>query len=275
MEKILVLINANCPDAASIDFACKTAGLTRSKLTGLFIKSLPYIEHSNEEINGSWFERIPDNAVATVAEGIDHSVALFKERCMHKGIIPEVYIDKGKPVREVILESRFADLLIVDPELGLYGLDDQLPSRWVKEILTKSECPVILPPEKFEDIDEIVFCYNSSASSVFAIRQFTYLFPEFSYKKVTLLEVNRPGKDEFNEGHTRMMTWLRRHYDTVYYNFLKGEVKEELLNYFVYKPKKMIVMGAYGRSFLSSLFNKSNADVLIRMIDLPIFITHY
>jgi hypothetical protein len=34
-------------------------------------------------------------------------------------------------------------------------------------------------------------------------------------------------------------------------------------------------MGAYGRSMLSNFFKKSNADVLMRVVDLPLFVTHY
>ena len=71
-----------------------------------------------------------------------------------------------------------------------------------------------------------------------------------------------------------MMEWLRAHYSSVCYHVLKGESKDELFNYFFMHENKFIVMGAYGRSMLSNFFRKSEADVLIRMVDLPLFITH-
>jgi nucleotide-binding universal stress UspA family protein len=52
-------------------------------------------------------------------------------------------------------------------------------------------------------------------------------------------------------------------------------VEDELVNYFLMKKNKLIVMGAYGRSMLSSFFKRSSADALIRILDLPIFITHH
>ena len=88
-------------------------------------------------------------------------------------------------------------------------------------------------------------------------------------------KVNKSGKDQFDRDHIRMMEWLRKHYQTVYYHALKGDVNDELFSYLFMKRKKMIVMGAYGRPLLSNLFKKSSADKLIHMLDLPLFITHH
>jgi nucleotide-binding universal stress UspA family protein len=41
------------------------------------------------------------------------------------------------------------------------------------------------------------------------------------------------------------------------------------------KQDVVVVMGAYGRSYVSGFFKKSSADPLIKKIDLPIFITHH
>jgi len=276
MDKILLLINARKPNLFSIDFACQITNLAQTKLTGLFIENLyfEYIPVGGLE-SPSYFATLSRPSNATVTADTDQSVRLFKEQCLRKGIKPEILIDQGEPIQEVIYESRFADMLIVDPDISFYDRDEPLPSHFVKEILSKSECPVLLAPEKFEDFEEIVFCYDGSASSVFAIKQFTYLLPQFHDKKVMLLEVNRSGNEEFNESHRRMMDWLRDHFHSVYYYSLKGDANDELFTYFFMKEKKLVVMGAYGRSLLSNFFRKSSADLIIRMVDLPVFITHH
>jgi len=276
MEKILLVINAHNPDVFSIDFACRVVNLSHTKLTGLFIENL-YFEYIpvNAIDEPSYFSAVSTTANATVAVDTDQSIRLFKEECLRRGIRPEVYIDQGEPIREIIFESRFADLVIVDPKVSFYNREEPLPSHFVKEILAKAECPVLLAPERFETIEKIVFCYDGSASSVFAIKQLTYLLPQLYDKKAMLLEVSRRSEEEFTESHRRMLDWLRSHYRNVYYHSLKGDVKDELFNYFFKKQKVLIVIGAYGRSMLSNFFRKSNADVLIRMVDLPIFITHH
>lgn len=276
MEKIILVINAHNPDVFTIDFACRVANLAQSKLTGLFIENLYFDYVPIDGIDGgAYFSVVNKSANSSVVVDTDQSIRLFKEECLRKGIKPEIYIDEGEPIQEIIFESRFADLIIIDPQVSFYNRDEPLPSHFVKEILARAECPVLLAPEKFQGIHEIVFCYDGSTSSVFAIKQLTHLLPELNDCKVLLLEVSHKSEEEFTESHRRMMDWLRSHYRSVYYHSLVGDVKEELFNYFFKREEILIVIGAYGRSMLSNFFRKSSADVLIRTIDLPIFITHH
>ena len=275
MDKILLVVNANKPDIFSMDFACRIANLAQTKLTGLFIENVYFEYLPINGIDGGSYFSASKEANTRVTADTDQSIRLFKEECLHKGIKPDVIYDRGEPIQEIIFESRFADLLIIDPEISFYNREEPLPSHFVKEVLMKAECPVLLAPEKFEGFEEIVFCYDGSASSVFAIKQFTYLLPELHDKKVLLLEVSRDTAERFTGRHQRMMDWLRNHYRSVYFHSLCGEIKEELFHFFFMKSAMFVVIGAYGRSMLSNFFRKSNADILIRTVDLPIFITHH
>jgi hypothetical protein len=232
MEKILLVINAGNPNMSLIDFACRIAAIAQTKLTGLFFENL-YFEYIPVDALGSpSYFTVNETANATVTAGTDQSTRLFKEECLRRGIKPDVYVDKGEPIQEIIFESRFADLLIIDPEISFYNTEETLPSHFVKEILVRAECPVLLAPEKFENIEEIVFCYDGGASSVFAIKQLTYLLPGMQDRKVMLLEVRQTSKEEFTEAHRRMMDWLHAHYHSVYYHSLKGDFKDELFKFF-------------------------------------------
>ena len=275
MERIILVLNARQPDISSIDFACRIAGIANTKLTGLLIEN-PYIELIPADIDGpSFFAKVDTITNFAVTADTDQSVRLFKDECRLKGITPEICIDHGEPIQEISYETRFADLLIIDPGISFYNRQESLPSHLVKEILNRAECPVLLASEHFKEPDEIVFCFDGSASSVFAIKQFTYLLPEFENKKAILLEINDTSEEKFKDGHRRMMAWLRSHYRSVNYHGLQGDVKDTLFPYFFTKEKKWIVMGSYGRSLLSNIFRKSRADILIRTVDLPIFITHH
>jgi hypothetical protein len=275
MEKILLVVNAHKPEMGTFEFGCRIAALAQTKLTGVFIETA-YSEFLPSAMAGdSYFKAVREATGEVVTTDTQQAIRLFVDECRRKGVACEVYHDKGDPMQEMIFESRFADMLIIDPDISFYDREEQLPSHFVKEILANAECPVLLAPEKFEDIDEVVFCYDGSASAVFAIKQFTYLLPEFTDKKVLLLEVNSSGNEEFNEKDRRMMEWLRTHYHSAYYHCLKGNTKDELFNFFFLNRKKILVLGAYGRSMLSNFFKKSAADVLIRTVDLPLFIAHY
>ncbi len=273
MEKLLLVINAYRPDSSLISFGCRMASILQSKLTGLFIEN-PYFERVSEQgmedPSSKSIRKNGSHAIATA--NTEQSIALFKDACQRQQVVGEVYLDKGEPIQEVLYESRFADLLIVDPAMNFYSREEQAPSHFVKEILSRAECPVLLAPAQFEGVEEIVFCYDGSNSSVFAIKLFTYLLPRFSDEKALLLEMTE--KKEFNEDIQRIMKWLSCHYASVNYHSMQGGVAEELFSYLFMKRKRMVVMGAYGRSILSYFFKKSRAEALIRVIDLPVFIAH-
>ena len=275
MEKILLVLNAHKPDIASIDFACRMSVLAQTRLAGLFIENLHTEYIPSGRYDGPYFydTTLQANSAETITADRDQAIRIFKDECRKHDVQPDVYVDQGDPAWEVIRESRFADLLIVDPEMSFYDGVENLPSHFIKEILTRSECPVLLTPKEFEGVDEIVFCYDEKAASVFAIKQFTYLFPEFSNKKLVVLEVNKSW-DSGTEDLQRLMDWLKAHYSTVSFIELKGDPKEELFAHFFMKKKKIIVMGAYGRSLLNQFFRRSSAELLVRMVDLPLFISH-
>lgn len=172
-------------------------------------------------------------------------------------------------------ESRYADLLIIDPATSFSHTSEDLPTSFVREVLRIAECPVLIAPQFFDGIDDIVFCYDGSASSVFAIRQFIYLFPEYSDKNAIILHVSERGEAMPADTNSRIHSWLKPHFSSVNFHVPEGHVEEELAAYFSGKEKCFVVMGAYGRSFLSSFFRKSASNRIIGLIDLPLFITHH
>lgn len=275
MKKIIAVINTHKPNLASIGFACRIAAMTGTKVTGLFVENIFFGYVPEDSYEPPAEKNVGTTAKPSSTTATGHAIELFTEECQKNGLQPDIYVDKGEPIQEIIYESRFADLLVIDPAINFYDRDEQLPSHLVKEVLANAECPVILSPDVFGQIDEIVFCYDGSASSVFAIKQFTYLLPQLSSKNVLLLEVAGGRKSQDDDSHKRVLAWLQTHYHTASYESLHGDAKDELFGFLLKKENRFVVMGAYGRSLLSRFFRRSNADILIRSIDLPLFITHH
>ncbi|HJW18806.1 MAG TPA: universal stress protein, partial [Flavisolibacter sp.] len=201
MEKILLVINAHKPDVQVIRFASSIAKDAGSKLTGVFVENV-YFEYIPSSI-GQVYE-VHSSAISEshtrgkgIITDIDLCMRIFKEQCEKNEVSYELYQDKGEPIQEIIFESRFSDLLIIDPATSFQNKEESLPSHFTKEILLHSECPVLLAPGQFEEVNELVFCNDGSASAVYAIKQFTYLFSFYNNKKVTLLEVGHKEAEEF------------------------------------------------------------------------------
>lgn len=277
MEKILVIINPHTPQVHTIDFACQMAKTARAKLTGVFVEN-SYLELSEVTTADSipyFSSATTTGAKEAVRMDPDQAIRWFTEECDKRGVGYNIYRDNGEPLQEIVFESRYADLIITDPAIHYYDEKGNIPSGFVKQLLLHAECPVLLAPEHCDYIDEIIFCYDGSASASFATRQFTYVLPQFRDCKVTVMEVSKHEKPEFTDGHRRLMDWLKMHYKTVTYQSVKGNSSDELLSHLFMHKDKMVVIGAFGRSMLSRLFRGSSAEKLIRAVDLPIFITHH
>lgn len=125
--------------------------------------------------------------------------------------------------------------------------------------------PWIIAPENFDRIDEIVFAYNGSASSVFAIKQFTYLFPDLYNKTANIVRVNHEAEWE-NPDKLHLKEWLSDHYRGLNFVAIRDHVDNGLFSYMLEKKNTFLVMGAYSRNFISMFFRSSRADKLVRMI---------
>ncbi len=279
MEKILLAIEAANPDKNAIEFACYLARLTKSKITGIFLENIvAQHEFALKEIPGApyreWHADERSSEYRTRAEAIEKNITLFKQKCTGEKITCRVHRDRGVPADELIEESRFADLVVVDAETSFNKRYEGSPTEFVKDILQKAECPVVIAPESFDGINEVVFTYNDSASSVFAIKQFTYLLPQLHEIKVSIIQVNESGKWEDRDKYI-FSEWLKDHYGNLHFEALKGDTNTVLFDYLLRRKNIFLVMGAYGRNTLSQFFKHSRAELLIKGTSQPIFIAHH
>ena len=276
MEKILLVIYAVNFDVNAFDFACYLAKTTRSKLTGIFLENLV----ESEKVLQSKLKKIinstsqnSNNELTDKRILIEKNIEIFKDHCNQKQINFNIHRNRGVPVEEIIEESRFADVLVVDAETSFNKKYEGLPTEFVSSILRKAECPTIIAPENFEAVNEIIFSYENSDSSLFAIKQFTHLFPHFSNTKITILHVNETGMWQDPEKH-KLNEWLQIHYTNIQFEILQGITETKLFEYLLKKQNIILIMGAYGRNKIAQLFKNSHADILVKTITQPIFIAH-
>lgn len=273
MEKILLAIDSQKINYSVIKFAYYIAKMTGSKLTGFFMEPPVYDALANDLAPGQTEREIETISIKSGSSRIktEQGILFFKEACAKEQVRFEVSRNQGVSVDNLIFESRFADLLIMDGGLSLE--DDDIRTSFAREVLMKAECPVIMPPVSFSNIEEVIFCYDGSRSAVFAMKQFTYLFPQYSDKKVIVLEVNEDEASTIFEKE-KIRGLLKGHYSQIGFQVLNGDPTIELFTYLLQKKNSFVVMGAFGRRMISSILTGSRADLVLRITDLPLFITH-
>jgi hypothetical protein len=163
------------------------------------------------------------------------------------------------PDKNVIAESRYADMLLIDVRTDI-----------VKDVLYDAECPVVIMPAGFDGIEQVVFTWDGEAASVYAIKQFTYLFPQLKDQQVIVISVNEPAPEE----RYKLKEWLHIHYKNVNFVSTQGNVRLELTELLLQRSRAFIVMGAYGRSAFSNFFSPSHATSVLKMVSQPVFIAH-
>ena len=95
--------------------------------------------------------------------------------------------------------------------------------------------------KSFKEIEEIVFTYNGSAASVFAIKQFTYLFPNLQDVIQSILQVNDKPWTEKEKNNFK--GWLENHYSAIGFEVLALGPAAALCNWIQQRENAMVVSG--------------------------------
>lgn len=278
MRKLLLATGCLQPQKATLDFACYLAKLTKSKLTGVFMETLKHKDvlvtsMKNDKLNMEIKSDtgMPENE--NTRAHCEQLIQQFKDACISRETTFVTHRDRGMPWDELVLECRYADVVITDANFTINERHDGLSQHYLKKMLHEAECPVIIAPHQFDQIDEIVFTYDGSSSAVYAIRQFIHLFPELKDKKATVLEIRTDHEQNANEHH-RLKEWLSIYFNTVAFVSLQGNSRNRLMEYFLGRQNIIAVMGGFGRNKWSRLLAPSNSGPIVKLLNIPLFIAH-
>lgn len=276
MNKLLWLVNPVKFVESDIDYPFSISSLTHSHITVLLLDEFqlqPLMVASNDPMFPTVEYRIPsiefpNNQAVLFEEGKQRIIKCAKE----KNISLVIHEGTGEAARDIIIESRFSDLVIVKSTISFNFTDTESPSDFLLHVLPKVECPVLIIPEVQQSINEVIFTYNGNYSSIYAIRQFTYLFPELTKVPVTVLYV--PEEEGEIKHQQQLKELLYQHYENISFKILQGDPGEALQNELVSKGNAVATFGALGRNKLSNLFKISEAKNNFSKLHIPLFITH-
>jgi hypothetical protein len=205
----------------------------------------------------------------------EKSIKEFVQKCKMDHIRYFVR-DKVEPLNktEFRKETRFSDLLLISEELYGKNIYEEQPNALMKEALHGSECPVMILPENFKDIERVVFAYDGQKECVFALKQFCYLLPQYTDLPIEIAfikdEPNNeiPDKDllnEFTGSHFNNLSFTKLHFDP----------RKFFSTWIENKKNVLLITGSFSRSSLSDILNESFTKRIIRDQQLPVFIAHH
>lgn len=276
MKKILAVFDGvNFSDQTAsygIDLARKSGSL----LVGVFLHDLSY---SRFVYAYAWdiptqyyygFQEIEQEDNKKIQENIK----LFNGQCEEKGVKHKIHLDSGVPLQELLKESAFTDLLLIDNATSFMRIGDRSPSLFLKDLLAESKCPVLIVPDKYANISKAVIAYDGSDSSVFAMKMYSYLFPEWKDLPTAIVTVNENKSNHIPQNRD-VKDLANQHFSNASFVVLNGNPEDELKNYLVGEGSEIVaVMGAYGRSTWSRMLNSSMSNKILQEVKIPLFIAH-
>ena len=186
------------------------------------------------------------------------------------------YLDRIEKWDKAIFvkESRFADLVVISEDLFDNNIIDIQPNYFMEETLRVSECPVMIVPENFTIIERIAVAYDGKKESMFALKQFNYLLPQFTDLPAEFVYV----KDEPNDAIPDLD--LLKEYACLHFNSLGAsklnfDPKIYFITWLEHRKNALLVTGSYSRSAVSNLRNPSFAERVIQEHNNPVFIAHF
>jgi hypothetical protein len=271
MKAIIAVLNAFKFREENLHSFHYVSKMLNGKVTVIFLENEVYREYATKDST----ETITLEAGLVRYKGLQQR---FKSNLIRAQRICKVnnydfnFHDSYMSVSEIINESRFADLLITNQDISFSDLYETDPSFFIKNLMADAQCPVLKLPENVEAFNEVVFSYNGTLSSMYAIKQFTRFFSPMVHKKVSVIYVAE--HDELEIPYREQLDkYLKAYYQEIEYTVLEGIPDKVFLNTLSKKQDCIVTFGAYGRSTFSNFFKAFKVNNILRKINIPVFIT--
>jgi hypothetical protein len=277
MNKIIVAIDGLKFSDSCFNYAIELALLTKSHLLGAFLEDFTYHSYKIQELVEE--EGVSENKLHFLQEEDaivrNEAIQKFETICQNAGVHYSLHRDRNIAIRELLHESIFGDLLVIDRKETLTHYEENIPTRFIKDLLANIQCPALITPETYRAIEKIIFLYDGDPSSVFAIKMFNYNIPTLNSIPVEVVSVNSENEKNHLPDNHMMKEFMNRHFPNTKYTLLKGNPEVEIISYLQHlKQNALVCLGAYQRGMVSRWFRQSMADVLMRETNSPLFIAH-
>lgn len=274
MKKILLAFDGSNFSEGAFEFARQLNEMEPVLVTGVFMPQVDYANlWSYASAAGAGVNYIP-LLEEEDAELVHHNVMHFEELCQKNGVAYRVHKDfYSFALPELKKESRFADVVILSGELFYKGVVESNQFDYLRDALHATECPVLIVPEHYLFPDNNILAYDGSEESVYAIKQFAYIFPEL-VKNPSLLVYAEDEADKDFPSKQHIVELATQHFKDLTFYKLEIASKKYFSTWLDERKGSILVSGSFGRSAFSQLFRKSFVAEIIKDHRIPVFVAH-
>ena len=272
MKQVLIVGAGHHFPKGPITFLHSMQGQERVHVKGLFFRPVEYSTLAASRMGANMIPvlDLEDNEKEVIAV---HK-ALFSRQCEQYHISYSLHDNDREWSKDLLQkESRFADLILISGELFYAETDNRQPNQYLREALHSAECPVLLVPENFTTVQHLYMAYDGSRDSLYALKQFCYLFPDLTDLPTEILYINEETSDTIPD-LDNLKQYTQAKFDCMSFSRLHFNATDYLATWISEKKDALLVSGSFGRSRLSYIGNPSFSEDVIHENQLPIFIAH-
>jgi hypothetical protein len=277
MKKIIVAFDGLKYSESTRDYATYLAKQTNTHLVGIFMDDPTYTSYKIYEliVKEGASEEMLKKYEAKDKSTRDAAVINFEKACQKEGLEYTIHRDRKIAILELKHESIYTDLLIIDSKETLTHYTEKLPTRFIRDLLSDVQCPVLIVPQKYKPIQKIILLYDGEPSSVYALKMFSYLLPQLKHLDTEVISVNPVNTTLHMPDNKLMKEFMKRHFPKAKYSVMKGWAEDEIVKHLKQTSgNAIVVLGAYRRGTVSRWFRESMADTLMKEVKVPLFIAH-
>ncbi len=269
MKKIISAFDALKLSDSTKDYSLYLAKELPAIITGIFVED--QTQHNADTLVRTIGETKKINA--SHKKDRKEVIKAFETSCKEARINYAVFRDNQAPIHELLHESIYADLLVINVNETFTQYPTVPPARSIRQLLAETQCPVFIAPEVYKPVNKIILLYDGSPSSVYAIKIFNYLFKNINQLEIEVVSV-KPNDDDLLISNGRLIReFMNRQYPQATYTMLNGKPEEAIPEYIArQKDNAIVVMGGYQRSSVLRSFKVTLTDALMRNLKSPLFI---
>lgn len=268
MKKMLVVIEGRHFTESQLEAAGYIARLAGGRITVALLEGWPPVKHFLIPAvgDGMFFnDRSERERSRELHEETVEGTERVRTACSARGMDITLHTYTSSAMEAILLESRFADIMLVPHILYSAG--------FIRELLKKAQCPVMLLPGNMQVIKEVILTYNGTFSSMYAIRTLFQLFPVLAMRKIKLVCVQEKGVKKIPHD-SLLHQYLEGLCNRVEYLVPEGDPAKTLLVLLQYRKHTLVTFGAYGRNNTLQFFNGSVAEDALDLNHVYAFVAH-
>jgi nucleotide-binding universal stress UspA family protein len=202
----------------------------------------------------------------------------FTRRCDRSGLAVEWRVADGEPVRELVLQARYADLLVLAPPAPRSALALEDPHLPASVVLAAGRPVLLIPPAAGAAVGgrHVLIGWNASREAARAVADALPIVERAQRVSVVVVHPER-GRDHGPDPGADVAHYLARHGTHVEVLRIDGSHADAgtvLLERVAALGADVLVMGAYGHSRLRELVLGGATRTALQRATVPVLMSH-